>query len=89
MKKVLAFTLVLTLVLSMAMVPVLALSFSDLAESHWAYANVQALVAEGTVSGYEDGTFRPNGTVTRAEFVKMIGEGSTERAFAYDTLHKS
>lgn len=86
MKKVLAFTLVLTLVLSMAMVPALALSFSDLAESHWAYANVQALVAEGTVSGYEDGTFRPNGTVTRAEFVKMIGEGPTERAFAYDDV---
>ncbi len=86
MKKVLAFTLVLAMVLSMAMVPAMALSFSDLAESHWAYANVQALVEEGTVSGYEDGTFRPGGTVTRAEFVKMIGEGPTERAFDYDDV---
>ncbi|MBE7009865.1 MAG: S-layer homology domain-containing protein [Ruminococcaceae bacterium] len=86
MKKVLVFTLLLTMILSMLAVPASALSFSDLAEEHWAYANVQALVEEGTVSGYEDGTFRPNGTVTRAEFVKMIGEGPVMRERDYDDV---
>lgn len=52
-------------------------AFSDLPTEHWAYANVQTLVSEGTIRGYEDGSFRPNGTVTRAEFVKMIGKGET------------
>ena len=49
--------------------------FPDLAKEHWSYQNVQQLVADGTISGYEDGTFQPEGIVTRAEFVKMIGKG--------------
>lgn len=56
------------------------MDFSDLPAEHWAYANVQTLVGEGTISGYQDGTFRPGGTVTRAEFVKMIGKGPTRYA---------
>ncbi|MBE7022517.1 MAG: S-layer homology domain-containing protein [Ruminococcaceae bacterium] len=83
MKKALLYTLVITMVLSLAVFPASAVSFLDLAEDHWAYENVQTLVTEGTVSGYEDGSFRPNGTVTRAEFVKMLGEGPTERSSAY------
>ena len=54
-------------------------SFSDLPVSHWAYANVQTLVNDGTINGYADGSFKPNNGVTRAEFVKMIGK--TTKAF--------
>lgn len=49
--------------------------FPDLGEGHWAYPYVMALVADGVVSGFEDGHFRPENTVSRAEFVKMIGKG--------------
>lgn len=57
-------------------------SFSDLNSGHWAYENVQRLVSDGTINGYADGTFKPNGMVTRAEFVKMIGK--TTKAFSYE-----
>ena len=60
-----------------------AMDFNDIDASHWAYTNVQTLVNDGTVSGYGDGSFRPNGTVTRAEFVKMLGLGSVTRPMAY------
>ena len=51
-----------------------AANFSDLSTDHWAYGNISTLVDEGTINGYEDGTFRPSKTVSRAEFVKMFGK---------------
>ena len=46
-------------------------TFADLA-NHWSRADVEALAARGIVSGDPAGTFRPNGSVTRAEFVKLV-----------------
>ncbi len=83
MKKVLVLFLSAILLLSTCATGALAMSFTDLAEDHWAYANVQTLVNDGTVSGYEDGSFRPNGTVTRAEFVKMLGKSNVTRQLPY------
>jgi len=40
---------------------------------HWAEANIRAAAAAGWVKGYPDGTFKPEGEVTRAEFIKMLG----------------
>ncbi len=53
-----------------------AAAFPDL-EGHWAEAPIAQLIADGTINGYEDGLFHPEDTVTRAEFVKMIGKGPT------------
>lgn len=39
---------------------------------HWAKTDVQAALQAGIVHGYEDGTFRPNQSVSRAEFVVML-----------------
>ncbi len=41
--------------------------------SHWAEEAISALYKEGIVTGYEDNTFRPEKTLTRAEFVVMLG----------------
>jgi tripartite motif-containing protein 71 len=46
-------------------------SFSDIS-SHWAEGNIKQAVNEGIVKGYVDGTFKPNATVTRAEFAVML-----------------
>ncbi|OWR28675.1 hypothetical protein CDO73_17395 [Saccharibacillus sp. O23] len=46
-------------------------SFSDVKTSHWAYGSVQKAVANGYVDGYTNGTFKPDASVSRAEFVKM------------------
>ena len=73
MKKVLSLAITFLLLIS-ATAAVSAISFKDLPAEHWAHNNVMTLVNEGTVNGYEDGTFRPSKTVTRAEFVKMIGK---------------
>lgn len=46
--------------------------FSDVAQDAPYAAQVQKLVENGVLSGYEDGTFRPEGPVTRAEMCKMV-----------------
>ena len=46
-------------------------AFSD-SKGHWANGYITALSSAGYVRGYEDGTFRPDGTITRAEAVKVI-----------------
>ncbi len=73
LKKLLSLCICTMMLLSFG-IGVQAAGFSDLATNHWAYQNIMTLVEEGTINGYEDGTFRPSKTVTRAEFVKMIGK---------------
>ncbi|MHB8157535.1 MAG: S-layer homology domain-containing protein [Desulfocucumaceae bacterium] len=46
--------------------------FSDLPSNHWAYGVISSLFGSGIVGGYPDGTFKPEKSVTRAEFVKML-----------------
>lgn len=46
--------------------------FRDVTKEHWAFEAVDAMQREGIISGYGDGTFLPEKTVTREEFVKMI-----------------
>lgn len=40
--------------------------------AHWAAPYFGALGASGVVSGYPDGTFRPNGGVSRGEMAKLV-----------------
>jgi hypothetical protein len=47
------------------------LTFSDLNETHWAYESIMKLVDAGIIQGYPDGTFQPEGYITRAELVKI------------------
>ncbi|MBQ2614109.1 MAG: S-layer homology domain-containing protein [Clostridia bacterium] len=46
--------------------------FKDVPKTHWAYSAVEEMQREGIISGYGDGTFLPDQTVKREEFVKMI-----------------
>ncbi|TXK76766.1 S-layer homology domain-containing protein [Paenibacillus sp. N3.4] len=48
--------------------------FTDIA-GHWAYEDITQAVELGFVNGYPDGTFRPDGSVTRAEFANMLMNG--------------
>ena len=47
-------------------------NFSDMAENHWAYKAVKKLNDEGIMTGYDDGTVKPDNSVTRAEFIKLL-----------------
>ena len=79
MKKTIALVLSVILLVTFC-TTAFAASFYDFTDTHWAASYVNKLVSEGTINGFEDGTFRPAGTVTRAEFVKMIGKGPDYRS---------
>nr|WP_068498698.1 S-layer homology domain-containing protein [Paenibacillus kribbensis] len=40
--------------------------------SHWAKDAIKKLVEAGVISGYEDGTFKPDKTITREEMVVLL-----------------
>lgn len=46
--------------------------FSDVQAGMWFNESVCTLVKAGIISGYPDGTFKPNQSITRAEFSSMI-----------------
>lgn len=46
--------------------------FNDLPSSHSCYPSVMRLSELGIINGYEDNTFRPGNSVTRAEFCKIV-----------------
>lgn len=70
MRKVLSFVLVLSLVLgSFGMA--FAAAPTDVEGSDYETA-VEVLMALGIVNGYEDGTYKPDKTVTRAEMAKLL-----------------
>ena len=46
-------------------------TFTDI-EGHWAQKYIELAAGNGWITGYEDGTFRPNNEITRAETMTMI-----------------
>ena len=48
--------------------------FSDVTNDYFATGYIKALYDENIVSGYEDGTFKPDNSVTRAETVTMMNK---------------
>jgi DNA-binding protein YbaB len=70
MKKVLSLVLVIAMVLS-SMSFAFASPMTDVSGSDYEDA-INALVALGVVSGYEDGTFKAEKTITRAEMAKLM-----------------
>ena len=72
--------------------------FSDVPETYWGYSAIQKLVALQVVNGTGNGTFEPEKSVTRAEFVTMLsrlsgdapGQGSARfRDVAQDAWYAS
>ncbi|MBQ8733214.1 MAG: S-layer homology domain-containing protein, partial [Anaerotignum sp.] len=59
--------------------------FADV-EGHWAEKYVNSAAAKGWISGYDDGLFRPNQYITRAETMSMINRVLNRRVDE-DGLH--
>jgi hypothetical protein len=53
-----------------------ALTFSDVPPGHTFYSNVRCLACRGIISGYADGTFRPNNDVTRGQTAKVVSNAA-------------
>lgn len=54
-------------------------SYTDVDNGHWAARSIAICASNGWVQGYEDGTFRPDQPITRAEAMtiinRMLGRG--------------
>lgn len=72
MKKIFVILMASMMLFNTLLMPTYAIQFSDLSEEHWAYENIMSLVERGVVNGYEDGTYKPSKTITRAEFFKLL-----------------
>lgn len=62
--------------------------FSDI-NGHWAQAYIAELAEKGAVNGYEDGTFRPEEYVSRAELVKIAGYTEADAENIYSDINSS
>ena len=69
----------------MQMSPLNHLSFSDV-DAHWAQLDIEYAAAIGWVNGYEDGTFRPDNYITRAEFITLVNRVLRRIPETYDDL---
>ncbi|MGF9913462.1 S-layer homology domain-containing protein [Paenibacillus ehimensis] len=58
-----------------AVEPKAGVSLNDIS-GHWAESDIKAIVAAGYVDGYPDGSFKPDHTVTRAEFITMTAKAA-------------
>lgn len=68
LNKILLLTVVLSLMLTMT---ANAVAFTDIS-THWAKSYIQRVAANGLVSGYDNGTFKPDNNVTVLESLVMI-----------------
>ena len=84
MKKKSAITITAVLAASMAM-SVTAFGAPTDIQGHWAQNTINKWVDKGDISGYPDGTFRPNNMITRAEFVVLVNNamGYSKSGYAY------
>lgn len=69
-------TMIVFVVTSVMSFSVFADGFSDVNDSTPYNKAITKLVEEGVINGYEDGTFKPENTITRAEFSKLLAIAS-------------
>jgi len=68
--KTLSYVIFLTLLISN--ITVANASFSDVQSSHDNFEAINHIQNEGIISGYSDGTYKPDKTINRAEFTKIV-----------------
>jgi hypothetical protein len=49
-----------------------ATPLADVPASHWAYAAIQTLAADGLIDGYPDGSFKGDRPLTRYEMAAIV-----------------
>jgi ribosomal protein L23 len=80
MRNIIRKVVLLILALSILVLPVVSvsaqtttkISFKDVKSTSWYYSYVSRLVDLKITGGYSDGTYKPNKSVTRAEFVTFL-----------------
>ena len=62
-----------------------AYAYTDVSADSYCYESVMRLGDLGIVSGYEDGSFRPDATITRAEYARIIVSAMDKETAAKST----
>ena len=80
-KRKISLVIVLMMVLSL-MIPNFAFGATNDYTNHWAKETIQKWFDNDQLKGYEDGSFKPDQTITRAEFMTMVNNAYefTEKA---------
>ncbi len=85
-KRITSLLLVFVLVSASLFTYVQAADFSDVADTN-AFANaISELVGAGVINGYEDGTFKPDATITRAEFAKILAVAAAPMGYQFTAV---
>lgn len=71
MKKVIALLLAVVTIFALVVPASAASRFPDVT-GHWAESYIENWADKGVISGYSDGTFRPDQEITRAEVAKVL-----------------
>lgn len=76
-----------------APITVISSSFSDVGDDYLNYGAIEYLYDKGVISGYPDGSFKPDQTINRAEALKMVmlatdKAGDTEQEIDFPDVSK-
>ena len=70
--RIMSLLLTLAMIVTMAVPMTVSAAFTDVDSKHVYYEAINNLSAEGILNGFEDGSFKPGDSVTRAQFTKII-----------------
>ena len=74
--------LIATLMMAVTIASAQGTGFSDVGTNHWAFAEIRKVVDAGVLSQHSNGSFNPDGKVTRAEFAEIM-----VKALGLETYH--
>jgi len=74
--------LLLFMIMIILTMPLQVFALNNDYEGHWAEETINLWIDKGYINGYSDGSFKPDGLITRAEFVTIVNKlnGYTEKA---------
>ncbi len=81
------FSILILAVFFMSLTATSALAFTDVNANAWYAETVEAMAAENLLSGYPDGSFRPESTISAAEFVAITARCADLTPISGQTSH--
>ena len=72
MKKLISLAAAVVMLVTSAFSGTVFAAYTDVAEDNRYSKAITTLSKLGVINGYEDGTFKPDGSITRAEFTKIV-----------------
>lgn len=95
MKKIVSSIISAALAASVSVSALAAVKFTDLGDEKydWARKNIEAMAEKGYITGYDDGTFKPDKDITKLEcialFARAMGSGDEANAAILEEAHNT